>query len=145
MCKVLRISPPYAYKDLYLTPSFWGARGYATDGGGEVIRHAIETAEDLKRICESRERRSASAEYLKAAISKEEEGCREQEEYWAKELEWKRDVYSAEEIAQEEREHARCRRQRLPSEPTRSAIATLENDAATAPGQPVVPGPGTAG
>jgi hypothetical protein len=130
MCKALRISPPYAYKDLYLTPSFWGARGYATDGGGEVVRHAIATAEDFKRICASREGRSAHAEYLKAAISKEEERRRQQEEWWAQELEWKRDAYPADEIAREENEHARCRSQRHSLEPSWSAIATLEDDRA---------------
>jgi hypothetical protein len=130
MSKAFRVSPPYAYKDLYLTPSFWGARGYATDGGGEVARHAIEMVEGFKRVCASRELRSARAVELKAVIFKEEERRREQEEYWAQELEWKRGVYSPDEIALEESEHAQCRSQRLSSEPTWSAIAKLEDDAA---------------
>ena len=130
MCTALRISPPYSYKDLFLTPSFWGARGYATDGGGEVVRHALEMAEDFRRICASRASRAARAEYLKAAILKEEERRRQEEEHWAQELEWKRDVYPADEFAREESEHARCRRERLPLEPSWSAIATLGDDAA---------------
>jgi hypothetical protein len=67
---------------------------------------------------------------LKAAISREEERRRQEEEYWAQELEWKRDVYTADEIAREESEHARSKTQRLSFEPSWSAIRTLEDDAA---------------
>jgi hypothetical protein len=35
---------------LCFTPSFWGARSYATDGGGEIVRLAIKDAISFERI-----------------------------------------------------------------------------------------------
>lgn len=130
MSKAFALTPAYSYTELYLTPSFWGARAYATDGGGEVVRHTIRDAKVVEALIASAAARRARIEELERAIIQEEERRRQLESQWAQELEWKRDMYSAEEIKEEEGHHAYYRRQWSSFEPTRSVIATLNDDEA---------------
>jgi hypothetical protein len=44
--------------DLHVTPSFWGARSYATDAGGEMVRLAIREARQVESICTSPQKRT---------------------------------------------------------------------------------------
>jgi hypothetical protein len=41
---------PFSAREVFFTPSFWGARAYATDAGGEVVRTAIKDASDFEHI-----------------------------------------------------------------------------------------------
>ena len=53
-------------RDLSITGNFWLARGYATDGGGEVLRKTIEEALSFEEICAIPEKRSElKAHWLK--------------------------------------------------------------------------------
>jgi hypothetical protein len=45
--------------ELSMTGNFWGARVYATDGGGEAVRLTIQDARDFEDFCASPRRRFA--------------------------------------------------------------------------------------
>jgi hypothetical protein len=45
--------------ELSMTGSFWHARAYATDGGGEVVRMVLKEARDFENLCSKDEQRLA--------------------------------------------------------------------------------------
>jgi hypothetical protein len=45
--------------ELSMTGSFWHARAYATDGGGEVARMVLKNAKDFETLCSKSEQRLA--------------------------------------------------------------------------------------
>jgi hypothetical protein len=50
---------PGPRSELSMTASFWHARAYATDGGGEVVRMMLKEAKDFEALCLQNERRLA--------------------------------------------------------------------------------------
>jgi len=59
---------PFTRREVFFTPSFWGARAYATDGGGEVVRKTIEDADRFLRICDNPDTRRELIESRKTAL-----------------------------------------------------------------------------
>jgi len=59
---------PFSEREVFFAPSFWGARAYATDGGGEVVRKTIEDAERFLSICDSPESLQAQIDYWEARL-----------------------------------------------------------------------------
>jgi hypothetical protein len=57
-----------ARAELSMTGNFWGARVYATDGGGEVIRLTIKDATDFESFCASPDRRSVKRSEWEEAL-----------------------------------------------------------------------------
>lgn len=55
-------------RNLYLSANFWFARAYATDNGGEVVRKAIEEAEQFERICVTAQERIAPKTRFESAL-----------------------------------------------------------------------------
>jgi hypothetical protein len=53
-------------RNLFFASNFWLARAYATDGGGEIVRKAIEEAETFERICSVATERDNLVKYLRA-------------------------------------------------------------------------------
>lgn len=53
-------------RNLFFAANFWLARAYATDGGGEIVRKAIEEAETFERICSVPADREELVKYLTA-------------------------------------------------------------------------------
>lgn len=53
-------------RNLFFASNFWLARAYATDGGGEIVRKAIEEAETFERICSVPAERDELVKYLRA-------------------------------------------------------------------------------
>jgi hypothetical protein len=54
-------------RNLFFAANFWFARAYATDGGGEIVRKAIEEAEAFERICSVPAERDELLKYLTAS------------------------------------------------------------------------------
>lgn len=50
---------PFSAREVFFTPSFWGARAYATDKGGELVRKTIEGADWFEQICINPEARTS--------------------------------------------------------------------------------------
>jgi hypothetical protein len=55
-------------RHLYFSTSFWFARGYSTDRGGEIVRKGIEDAIGFERICTLPEEREAFARDLDGGL-----------------------------------------------------------------------------
>jgi hypothetical protein len=53
-------------RHLHFSTSFWFARGYSTDRGGEIVRKGIEDAIGFERMCTFSDEREAFAQNLDA-------------------------------------------------------------------------------
>ncbi len=49
---------PFSSREVFFSASFWGARAYATDAGGELVRMTIKDATNFEQICTVAEERS---------------------------------------------------------------------------------------
>ena len=69
-------SQPFSAREVFFAPSFWAARSYAMDAGGEVVRKTIQDAEAFERICLEPEARQV-------LIDRWKEGLRSQPDHAA--------------------------------------------------------------
>jgi hypothetical protein len=61
-------APPKPRAELSMTGSFWHARAYATDGGGEVVRIMLKEAKDFEALCSEEPKRLALKAHWEEAL-----------------------------------------------------------------------------
>lgn len=63
-------APPKPRAELSMTGSFWHARAYATDGGGEVVRIMLKEAKDFEARCSEEPKRLALKAYWEEGLKR---------------------------------------------------------------------------
>lgn len=43
---------PFSAREVFFSPSFWGARAYATDAGGELVRMTVKAYKTIRMVVE---------------------------------------------------------------------------------------------